>query len=183
MNLIYSENLDLDNKVILFDGNFLGYLFHHQYLFSSLFTRFTFTTLIDPLIRFEFLRDIFLPDQYSSKQKFIEHDVFISAPTHHELFNSLEKNALIVSKIYKHKQLKNNPSIVDLFLTSRIIYMARQHPLLITGDSKDFSSCIFNTKGLITSVNEKDNSIQTYSVLEFSEKKFNTCYANLKKIL
>ncbi len=100
--------------------------------------------VIDSLIEFEFLRDVFEPTQRRVKESFIAQSVFLRV-THKEGFLELQENALLLSKIYSHKGHTKNTkiSLVDLFLGARCM-LNTPSTMILTGNKKDFPNSIFD---------------------------------------
>lgn len=188
MEIIVSNNLSeiSDGKYIFLDNDFLGKIsedvnFFHETI--NLFSGGYFS--IDPFVVIEFLRDIFIPELLVNKEKFIFNDkIFTPLFLDQGMFNQLQQNALLLSKIYKHQQkkirTKCSSSFVDLFLAARIMLYS-ENSILVTGNKKDFPSSVFNLLGIISS-EEGDGSIRSFCILSFSRTKFENCYKELKKI-
>ena len=183
MKVFYSHGLDLNARIVFLDSDFLGILFSSTKVLDSFFGKYPSTQLIiDPLIEFEFIRDVFLPEQYMARKEFLNPNVFIPALDNLQIFKALEDNAINLSRIYKHQQVKSSSSTVDLFLAARLMHISQYNPLFITGNSKDFPSCVFEVKGIITTYLEKESASQSWNVLSFSKEKFIKCYKELEKI-
>lgn len=73
-------------------------------------------------------------------------------------------------------------STVDLLLAGRVMYSATK-PLLVTGNKKDFPTCIFDTLTTFNVEHVSDGSMQTFCVIEFNKNKFDNCLEELNKII
>ena len=183
MTFFVSANFqqNLLGKRIYLDNDFLGTLYYDEELLTEIF-HYTFeqsTLMIDPLTRFEFLRSIFI--DVTNRENFILQEIFVIALNHPEIFSKIQDNALILSKIYAHKNNGVKASLVDLFLAGRIMLEPPLSTKIITANKKDFPSCIFDIDGTISKVN-KDESVQTYCLLSFNQEKFDKAQKELKKI-
>lgn len=176
---------NLQNKYVLIDTDFLNELFRDEELFKTFGTIFSKgNVLIDPLIEFEFLRDIYELKQRKLRENFISLDLFGPVSNHFEIFQKLQENALLLSKVYAHQDKQNQrhrSSFVDLFLAARLMLWS-QSVLLITGNKKDFPNSIFDMIGVLTSDKTNDGSIKTSALLEFNTTKFEHCLLDLEKI-
>jgi len=77
-----------------------------------------------------------------------------------ELFLKIKENALILSRIYAHHKIYS-ASVIDLLLAGRAMYH-RYRPLILTGNKKDFPSCVFNIETVFTWENEVTNQVKQY---------------------
>ena len=142
--------------------------------------------LIDPLIEFEFRRNVFLPKESLLKKNFIDDDTYFSkVNSHPEVFNHILENALILSKIYALKKQALNCSFTDLLLAGRLM-LIRDIAVLVTGNRKDYPECVFETKGIINvdipKSDKTNGSIKCFSILNFNQQKFNNCLNQLEKL-
>lgn len=177
--------VNFDNKNIFIDNDLLGDFFHFPTFFDEfknhLHVEFF---IIDPIVEFEFLRDVFLPGQRKLKEEFISQDCFLPAPFRHEHFSQIHENALVFSKIYAHQKEKNHErnsaSLTDLFLAGRIM-LNYQTSYLATGNKKDFPSCIFDIQKIIICEDGLDK-VKNYYLLSFSNDKFQKSYQDLEKM-
>jgi hypothetical protein len=176
----------LEGRYIFTDTDFLNFLFEDEKNFEESLSFFPKSYLtIDPLIKFEFLRDVFLPLQRDLKVQFVStKEVFYPAISHHEIFDKIQGNALLLSKIYSHhynRNAKNSGwSTIDLLLAGRAMYYWKSSAI-ITGNKKDFPSAVFDTIGVI-SYETNDNQIKTFSIIVFNKDKFEECTKALLKI-
>ncbi|MEK7577663.1 MAG: hypothetical protein AAB492_03565 [Patescibacteria group bacterium] len=180
MPLLFSLGLhqSLSGKYSYVDNDFLSELYNNTNVlteFATFIQSNSVQLLIDPFIEFEFLRDIFLPIQVDNRRKFLSKDFFTMAPMHQEQFKIIQVNAMVLSRIYKHKSNNNksSSSLVDLLLAGRLSYQG--YPLLITGNKKDFPSCIFDTLGVINIEHEGDGEMRVFSIIKFNKDKFEVC--------
>ncbi len=188
MSVIVSNNLSKisEGKYIFLDNDFLGKISEDVDLFNKTISLFSDGYLsVDPYVIIEFLRDIFVPKILAGKEKFIFNDkIFIPIISHQMIFNKLQQNALLLSKIYKHQQQgarsKCSSSFVDLFLAARIMLYS-ENSILVTGNKKDFPSSVFDLLGIISN-EEGDGSIRSFCILSFNKAKFEKCYEALKSV-
>ncbi len=187
MKVLPSENLKnvFENKYVYLDNDFLGILSEDEELFQSVLSFCGSNLAVDPFTQIEFLRDIFIPKQIQAKEKFIFNDFFVPIITHQDIYKKLQKNALLLSKIYKHQMQKKKyiackPSIVDLLLAARLMHYPN-NSVLITGNKKDFPSCIFDSLGVI---NYEDNGgyMRSFTVIQFNKDLFETSLEELEKM-
>jgi len=172
----------LKGRYIYLDNDFLGVLYGNKETFSGLFPILSVGVLmIDPFTKFEFLRDIFLPNERVYMENFVDSSIFTEPPNHNDVFQKIQINGMILSRIYSHQGRKNGISTVDLLLAGRLMY--NNNTLLITGNKKDFPSCVFNILGVINIENKNNGSLQSFSILEFDVEKFNVCNGELNKVL
>jgi len=174
---------EIKDKNIFLDNDFLGILFGSEDFFSEflgIFPRVLF--LIDPLTVFEFMRDIFIPKQRELREKFIYIDkIFAVVPNHHENFEAIQKNALLLSKICSHENVKSNPGVVDLFLAGRVM-MHADNAVLITSNQKHFPRFLFEVVSVLNYVDEKSEDTKVFYFLKFNKNKFQDCSTSLEEI-
>lgn len=136
--------------------------------------------VIEPNIKFEFLRSVFLPEKRLALKKFIENDeLFLPATDHHIIFEQQRANALTLSYIYAQDGSKN-ASLVDLFLASRAL-IENPRALIVTGNRKDFPSTIFDAIGFLN-YEERDGQIRAFAVLEFKKEKYNVAIERWRQL-
>lgn len=175
----------VEKRHVLLDNDFLGCLFADKELFTQavrLLSRSILT--IEPFVAFEFLRDIYLPEQRNLREKFLgNRDLFFQAPDHTDVYSKLRNNALILSKIYAHQTGKHRakPSVVDLILSARLMNFP-DHYALITGNTKDFPEVIFDIKSVLTIRKPGDGELKTFGIMQFNIKKYDSCYKNLIRL-
>jgi len=168
---------NIRGKQILLDNDFLGLLFKRSDFFQEMIAILSKNALIiDPLTEFEFLRDIYIPEERILREQFINFNIFMPAVKHQELFNKIQENALLLSKLYAHHSVKS-ASTVDLLLAGRVMYH-QTSTLLLTGNKKDFPNCVFDTLGIISVEIDTINTIKNYAVIEFSRDKFDKSYTD-----
>jgi len=183
MKILFSDNFPniIENKYIFLDNDFLSQLFYDEQIFTEAFQILRkCILLIDSFTAFEFLRDIYLPEQYSNKQQFISSELFSHASDHQEIYKHLQENALILSRIYAHHNQKSKSSLVDLFLAARLMYT--KNSLLITGNKKDFPQCIFDTVGVLNLEQSGDSSMRAFSLITFNQSNFDKSVESLNKL-
>ena len=167
---------------VFVDNDFLGILFSDGEALTQISELFLNCFIIDPLIKFEFLRDIFLPTQRIIKEEFISNShFFYPAENHQEVFKKVQGNAIYLSQIYSHNNTSAKPSIADLFLAGRLMNYA-ERSVLITGNKKDFPNCVFSTLTVLNYEQEGDNSIKSFPVIKFDISKFKGCETKLLNV-
>lgn len=180
-----SDKAIFEGKYLLVDNDFLSELSKNKELLKETLNLFSNEKiLIDPLVEFEFLRDLYIPALRDNNKKFISSNLFGLVPNHQEIFKKLLENAMLLSEIYAHQNSQNQnhkSSFVDLFLAARLMLWS-DSMLLITGNQKDFPAVIFETVGVISLDRVADGSSKTYSYLKFSKDKFDDCNQKLSKV-
>lgn len=187
-----THSFDIVDKVqsfpfIFVDNDFLGQIFRDQALLDYFYDIFGDRIMtIDQHVWLEFLRDSFSNKLLVTKQQFINNaDAFDFPTIGNDIYFGLQKNALILSRIYafqrkiKENHKSSNASPTDLMLAARIM----NHPdnsILITGNKKDYSSCIFDLLGVI-SYEKSGGEIISYSIISFNKTKFETCFSQLEE--
>ncbi|MCE9643835.1 hypothetical protein K8Q93_01115 [Candidatus Parcubacteria bacterium] len=134
--------------------------------------------LIDPLVRFELLRDAQLPERRRILEEFLSYPVLIPALEHPDIFKKIRENALTLSYLYAHKGFKG-ASTVDLHLAGRVIQ--HSNSLLITGNKKDFP-LVFDTLGALIHESETDIQVRAYPILSFSKEKYKAVEDDWRKV-
>lgn len=174
-------------RFVLLDTDFISAIFEDaDFLKESLTTFKDATFFIDPFVRIEFLRDIFLSKQYTTKQKFIDNEtIFVQAVWHPEHLKRILDNTLILSQIYAHQfhsksKGKVTSSLVDLMLAGRAM-LHNEASFILTGNKRDYPSAVFDVKAVFNYENP-DGSLRTYCLIEFNKNKFETCYASLQRM-
>ncbi|MFA6007577.1 MAG: hypothetical protein WC784_02940 [Candidatus Shapirobacteria bacterium] len=183
MELILASNTAevVSNKYLLVDSDFLGELYgNYSFLEKLQSIAINSNLMLDNMVAFEFLRDVFDPKIAESKAKFLDQEIFNRTNNHPENFEKIQENALLLSKIYAHNGKSKGVSTTDLYLAARIMTLPI-NSLLITGNKKDYPSCIFSLKTIISFEN-KEGTLVNYSFLEFDRNHFDKTYTNLKKI-
>lgn len=180
---IKNDFTGLSGKYILVDNDFLSFLFEdgeHLYETLKIFTE-SFLT-IDPFTKLEFLRDVFVPQNRRFKEDFISHEeVFCHAESHPEIFNQIQENALLLSKVFAHNRSgKSGCSTVDLLLAGRAMLQC-ESSAIITGNKKDFPSSVFDTNGIL-SYETKEGNIRSFSVIAFNKEKYLACDKALNRL-
>ena len=166
-------------KLVYFDNDILFLFFTYIELNDGVFAYCKQgEAIIDPLTRFEFLRDLYDPRQLKIKEQFLAS--FLIATTQAEQVKFIQGNALTISRIYaiRKKEHIAKPSYVDLMLAARIMGFAKSS-ILVTGNRKDFPSCLFDIEALI-SFEEQNGIIRNVYVLTFNELKFSLLYQEME---
>lgn len=170
----------LKGNYVYLDNDFLNLLYKNDDVFTKSLEYLKDSQLmVDTFTRFEFLRGIYVPGEKRMMENFI--DFFTPTISHNDPFQNIQKNALALSLIYCHNKMAGGVSTVDLLLAGRIMYDA-SNPLLITGNKKDFPSCIFDNLVVFNIEQTTNGSIQSFSVIRFNRTKFKNCEENLNKI-
>ncbi len=183
MRIFYSGNVPqiVQGKYLYLDNDFISQLFHdEEILKEALDILKSGSFIIDSLTVLEFLRDVFLPQQFNTKKSFISSEIFLPASDHPDIYKHLQENALLLSRIYCHQNQKTKSSLVDLFLAARLVYS--QTPLLITGNKKDFPSCVFDTVSVLNIEQPGDGTMRAFSIIKFNQSNFNKCFTALQKL-
>ena len=169
-----------NGKYIYLDNDFLGVLYEHEEIFEEFLKLLPDAGLIiDPYVELEFRRDVFLPEQRSLKELFVNNPLFLPAADHQSIYIKVKNNALSLSQIYAH-QSQHGASLTDLFLAGRLM-LNPQASFIITGNRRDFPSCIFNNVAILNLENANGFS-QAFYLIEFDTKKFDKCYLLLKNL-
>lgn len=184
MQLIASDNLSkvLANHYLLLDSDFLGSLFLDvEFLkqFVALSSRSIF--LLEPFIIFEFMRDVYDPKYIDTKTRFLNDSLFTPIINRQESLVKVQENAILLSKIYAHKQKAKSVSTIDLFLASRLMIL-QKNTLLVTGNRKDYPSCVFKLLSVINIEDRNSESIKSFSVLAFDQVAFDKSNHELLKV-
>ena len=114
MKLHLSENaneLIKSKSAVLIDNDVLGLLFSNGDLLQETLSLTSGKKLeLYPLVEFEFLRDVFAPQQRILKEEFISQPIFghIKTETHMKILSKLIENSLLLSKIYAHQAEKKH---------------------------------------------------------------------------
>lgn len=183
---LYSDNAAISSCkgwYLLLDNDFLGELYKDEEIVEEFLDKFRESYfIVDPITEFEFLRDVFEPQQRSIKEAFISKPMFVPVASRQEIFLRVQENALILSKIYSHKGHNKNTkiSLVDLFLAGRCMLNAPTI-MIVTGNKKDFPNSIFDITAVIN-IEQGDGSIKPYSIVQFNKQKFDDCYKALLKM-
>lgn len=183
-----NQVLGIEGKYIYLDNDFLKALSEDDNFAQSIYRLLAKGYLaIDNLVRLEFLRDIFIPDQREEKEKFIiNNNFFKQSILHPETFIEQQNNALLLSRMYQQqiqKTKKNtgcHASPVDLLLASRIM-LNYERELLITGNKRDFPSCIFDIIHIFPHELPQGN-IVPFCLIKFNKNKFDKCFKELLEL-
>lgn len=184
LKTFYSQNFaqSISRPFIFIDNDCLNYVYDHAVLLNELTDDFGLKKLfIYPFTEFEFLRDISLLEIRLLKQQFIENPFFskISTDLHMKNLPKFIENALLLSKIYTQEKYTGKSSFVDLLLAGMLMAI-KNKGALITGNRKDFPSCIFDTLGTINLEFDHDDHKIIY-VLAFNKDKFEECNNKLQE--
>jgi hypothetical protein len=182
MKILVSENFkdSIPNKYIYLDTNVLSGLFNHKDSLEGFFSIMIDSFIIlDPYIRLEFLRDIFVSEQISNREEFLNQPIFFPAIDHQQIYNNIVNiNSLLLSQVFAlHRQKskfggKASWSTVDLLLAARVMGY-KEKALLLTGDRNDFPACVFETIGVLTLESNKSGLLNNFYLLKYDEDSFN----------
>src|SRR3990172_13119063 len=179
----------IQQNILFTDSDFLGLIYHDKELLKE-----TLALLVDkklnlyPFTEFEFLRDVFTPEIRILREQFLASSYFahIKEETHLRVFPELQTNALLLSKIYAQQSAGNKSrnskciSFVDLFLASILMFL-KDKAVLITGNKKDFPSCVFDIVAVLN-FEAEDGCVRAISIVKFNQTKFDSCYECLQKL-
>jgi len=172
----------LSSRYIYFDNDFLSILYRGVEVFNKVMPLFIDSFLfVDPFTRFEFLRGIYVPGEKEPMEKFIDSEAFTQPTNNNQIFQNIQTNALQLSLIYSHKGFPKGAGTIDLLLAGRLMTQANFKPLLVTGNKKDYPSCVFDTKSII-SIEQNDGQMKPYCIVEFNQNKLEKCLSDLKQI-
>lgn len=166
----------------LIDNDFLSQIFHDEELLEGTLALFSGRKIfLYPFTEFEFLRDVFMPKIRVFKEEFIAKSIFghIKQKTHLEVFPKVQENALLLSKIFAHQGHAGKSSFVDLVLAGLLMYL-RGKAVLITGNKKDFPSCVFDVLSVMN-IEQKDGNMRAFCMIEFNQGKFDSCLTKLER--
>jgi hypothetical protein len=190
MNIFPSSSLTPDlvaGQQIYLDADMLGVLVRDKTgeqanQFFGLFAGATF--IIHPLIRFEFLRDIFVPKQRAIKEDFIDDkEWFVHDVDHQEVHVKVRDRAMDLSQIYAHAGQKTRHtgwSTIDLILAARV-GTGNKDTLLLTGNRKDYPSVVFDQLATIVFSNS-DDSQSVFTLLRFNADAYSACMDGIKRL-
>ena len=185
MELIATGNIesDLENKYVLLDTDFLGTIYKDKELLTGFLTLTRKSNLmLDPMVVFEFLRDVFLPTEAFAKENFVNDELFSPTNNYTTVFTKIQNNALLLSKIYAHNGRSKGVSTTDLYLAARLMTLP-SNSVLITGNKKDYPLCVFSLLSVINVENRSDESIGCYSILKLDQAKLQKAHQKLLKIV
>lgn len=169
-------------KYVFLDSDFVSLLFRDAGVLEKLVELCQSGALmIDSLVRFEFLRYVYLSKQWDLKEKFIDNDkLFTPAIDHQIVFQQIKENALALSYLYAHKG-RTSASAIDLFLASRVMLSA-SNSYIITGNRKDFPNFVFDTVGVVNYEDQQDCQTRAYAVLRFNPENYKSAVQDLAKL-
>lgn len=171
----------VEGKYIFIDTNVLSLMFRDKNLFKFIIHLFGGSyLLIYRLVRFEFLQTVFIPEQRIIKEKFIDNsDFFLPSEEHQSIFEKTMENALSLSYLYAHKDIKG-AGIVDLLLAARALI---QYPrtMIITENRKHFPGFLFDTIAVVN-YEDKNNKLHNLSLLYFNENSYHMAIEELSSL-
>lgn len=176
MSLHYdkTEQAQLRDKFVFIDTNVLAESFKDEQFLESLTSLFPERQfLVDPLVKFEFLRDTYLPEEVRLRHEFIsDENYFIVTPDNQSIFSQVQKNAILLSRILRHKNQKSVP-IVDLFVMAKVALYSGSS-VLVTRDFTDFTSILFDRLNIFTFTRQMKNKeeILHFQIVSFNNEKF-----------
>jgi len=157
---------------VFVDNDFLTALFESKELIEKIVKHNpSIVLLIDPLTKFEFLRDVIDLEQRELKEKFLANEELFSLILNkHEHFSKAQENAIEISR--PHASIKPQiprPDTVDLLLTARVFLHSGK---LVTGNKKHFSAFMFDVKSSFL-IHDHKNEWRDFYVLTSNHKKYN----------
>jgi len=176
------------NKYVYLDNNFLEILLKDiEFLPEFIKLSIKGYLMIDPLIKFEFFRDLNDPRQIQIREQFLsQDDIFNPVIYNHETFFKIMDNAAILSRIISFKKQSNNISFIDLMLAGRVMSKPDKN-LFITANRCDFPACVFDIVSVLNIRNNSNIAFKPFCVLKFNKDNFDKHYQQLidqeKKIL
>lgn len=183
MNIHFSRGIEnaIKGKYIFLDTDFLNVLFHNTDVLKQITNLTTDSFLhIDELTQFELLRGVFEPKKVQMLTDFMENDSFIPIHFHQTQFQQIKNNAITLSRIFSMKAKSKTSSLADLYLAGRVMMNPHQN-VILTGNKKDFPSCVFDTTGVISAESNGD-TIQSFCVMQFSTTKFTEALSRLQAL-
>lgn len=172
----------IKGKYVFLDNDYLGFLFNDPEILNESVEYFNSCQChltIDPLTKLEFLRGVFAPEQSNLKEKFIDGGLFVLAVNHPEVFNKIQENFLILSKIYAQNGIPKVGTI-DLLLASRMALQSN-NSVFATSNKKDFPSFLFDILNIFN-FEQTDGTMRSICILSFNKNKFVSCYEKLQKL-
>jgi len=140
--------------------------------------------LIDPIVKFEFLKGTQTDSLFNKKSEFLKFNEFYDMTDHFDIYRKVYENAINIARIYSHHG-KTDIKTGDVFIISRL--MLYPNYFFITLDKSDFTSLLFDRASVVSiehnSPNNKSDSIilEHICVLKFNDDKYNLCKAKLCK--
>jgi hypothetical protein len=172
----------LSNNYLLPDNDFLSELYKNiNFLKKFIEYSSRSNILLESMVAFEFLRDVFDPKYRQAKEKFLDNEFFNKTTNHVSIFNKIQDSALLLSKIYAHQGKSKGVSNTDLYLAARMMSLPK-NSLLITGNKIHFPSCIFTLVTIISLYDSISENVQNYYVLKFDQNSFNFSYNKFTKM-
>lgn len=170
----------LQGKEFLIDNDFLNFIFKNEDAFRSCFPFLAAGfPILDQLIVFEFVRDIFLEKEVHMRRKFLANTLFHPTVNQENMFQQIQESALLLSQIYSHKKQGVKSSMVDLFLAARIMILRSKNLYILTGNKSDFPICIFDTKDMFHWEDARNGTVFSFFILQFNKTKFENCLLNM----
>ncbi len=171
MHPLLSENFKskIKGQNVFLDNDFLSLVFKDETIFEEIFKILSETTIvIEAHTKFEFLRDIYIPADRVAHENFINQDLFHHIPPHQDVLKQVWGNAQTLSCIYGYKGKAKGVSFVDFMLAGRM--MLHKNIFLLSGNKKDFPSCIFDSEGTACFEDQKNMEPRTFWLLSFSKR-------------
>jgi len=100
------NNLDIEGRYIFLDNDFLSFVFEEKDALSKLqeLSEKNNLLMIDYFVKFEFLREVFIPEKINLKENFVSDKGFNSSDNNFKTFEKLQENAIFLSKLYAHQK-------------------------------------------------------------------------------
>ena len=123
---------------------------------------------------------MFLPQPQKLLNEFLDENVYTRISYNQTHLKQIHENALVLSHIFSMQSKSKHISLSDLYLAGRIMMNPDQF-VVLTGNKKDFPSCVFDVAGTIF-VEEKDENVRTFCVLHFNHQKFKEALQRLNNL-
>lgn len=173
-----SFNLPKGSYIFL-DNNILTTLYYNSRFLDGYYALFKdHFFIIDPYIRFEFLRNEFISEKSDNKIFFLKDGPFFPAIDHSEIHKTILDNATTLSKIYRHT-IKHSPPPVDLFLMGRVMNFGNGY--ILTKDIDDFPAFLFDRLSVL-SIEKESGALEHFQLIRFNQEKFSQRLDALAKI-
>ncbi len=178
--------LDLKNKPLTIDTNIISLLFSDKLFFQQFCSIFKNNDLlIDPIIKLEFLRGVFIESIFKQKNIFLQFEKFCPLPDHQEIYVKVNEYAFKIARIYSHNKQYDVP-LGDIFIMARL---AVNNHLFITHDEKHFDNLLFDRITVITiernyysnKFSRNVDVLEHFQIVAFNHHKLNSCLERFPK--
>lgn len=168
----------LDNNILGVCSTDVDFLTEFKRIFKNC------NQLLDPIVKFEFLKGTQTNTLFKKKENFLEFNEFYNMPDHQDIYKRVYSNALDIARIYSHHE-KPNIKTGDVLIMARLVLYPDYY--FLTLDKNDFTSLLFDRVGVVTiEHNTPNNKTDTFElvhvcILKFNSQKFILCKEKLKK--